>query len=152
MLSELFGRTQFSSGTLPLLAIGRDVPTGVFRLRGGKLHMDWQIRDSHPYYEGVLREMRRLARELDGDLIEAPFSTLSRAVTVHPLGGCAMGRNADEGVVDAFGEVFNYPGLYVADGAVMPGPVGTNPAFTIAALADRFADHLIRRARSGEMV
>ena len=51
-----------------------------------------------------------------------------------------MGRDADEGVVDPYGNVFGYPGLHIADGSVMPGPVGPNPSFTIAALADRFAD------------
>jgi cholesterol oxidase len=45
----------------------------------------------------------------------------------------------------AAGEVFGYPGLYVADGSVMPGPVGANPALTIAALADRFADGILAR-------
>jgi cholesterol oxidase len=46
-------------------------------------------------------------------------------------------------VVDSRGGVFNYPGVYVADGSVMPGPVGPNPSFTIAALSDRFADRVI---------
>jgi cholesterol oxidase len=59
-----------------------------------------------------------------------------------------MGRDEREGVVDACGEVFNYPGLYVADGSVMPGPVGPNPSLTIAALADRFADRLLEGDRS----
>ena len=54
-----------------------------------------------------------------------------------------MGRNEGEGVVDAHGQVFGYPGLYVADGSVMPGPVGANPSLTIAALADRFAGRII---------
>jgi cholesterol oxidase len=65
-------------------------------------------------------------------------------ITVHPLGGCPMGEHEGEGVVSPFGQVFNYPGLYVADGSVMPGPVGPNPALTIAALADRFADHIVQ--------
>jgi cholesterol oxidase len=30
------------------------------------------------------------------------------------------------------------------DGSVMPGPVGPNPSLTIAALADRFADPIIK--------
>jgi cholesterol oxidase len=59
-----------------------------------------------------------------------------------------MGRDEREGVVDPYGEVFNYPGLYVADGSVMPGPVGPNPSLTIAALADRFADRLLEGDRS----
>jgi cholesterol oxidase len=57
--------------------------------------------------------------------------------------------------------VFDHPGLHVADGSVMPGPVGPNPSLTIAALADRFADallegaeeprrHPVRRAGSAE--
>ena len=54
-----------------------------------------------------------------------------------------MGRNKDEGVVDSHGEVFDYPGFFVADGSVMPGPVGPNPSLTIAALSDRFAEKVI---------
>jgi cholesterol oxidase len=68
---------------------------------------------------------------------------LNRVISVHPLGGCPMGRDESEGVVGSDGEVFGYPGLYVADGSVMPGPVGANPCLTIAALADRFSDHII---------
>ena len=64
-------------------------------------------------------------------------------ITVHPLGGCSTGRHAGEGVVDDYGEVFNYPGLTVADGSVMPGPIGPNPSLTIAALANRLADRII---------
>jgi choline dehydrogenase-like flavoprotein len=61
----------------------------------------------------------------------------------HPLGGCPMASSPQYGVVDAFGEVFGHPGLYIADGSVMPGPVGPNPSLTIAALADRFADRIL---------
>jgi cholesterol oxidase len=54
-----------------------------------------------------------------------------------------FGESSTEGVVDPYGKVFNYDRLYVADGSVMPGPVGPNPSLTIAALADRFADRVI---------
>jgi cholesterol oxidase len=57
-----------------------------------------------------------------------------------------MGSTPEQGVVDEWGEVFNYPNLYVADGSVMPGPVGANPSLTIAALADRFAGRIIEKA------
>ena len=45
------------------------------------------------------------------------------------------------------GNVFGHPGLHIADGSVMPGPTGPNPSFTIAALADRFADQIIEPDR-----
>jgi cholesterol oxidase len=66
-----------------------------------------------------------------------------RFITVHPLGGAAMGRHPGEGVSDAYGEVFDHPGLYIADGAVMPGPVGANPSLTIAAMADRMSTRML---------
>jgi len=59
------------------------------------------------------------------------------------LEGSPMAANDTDGVVDVDGEVFHYPGLYVVDGAAMPGPVGPNPSFTIAAFADHVADGIL---------
>ncbi len=69
----------------------------------------------------------------------------ARSAAAHPVGGCAMAEHPRDGVVDTWGEVFGRPGLFVADGSVMPGPVGPNPSFTIAAVADRFAERMIER-------
>jgi hypothetical protein len=44
------------------------------------------------------------------------------------------------GVVNHRGEVFGYPNLYVADGAIIPEAIGLNPSRTIAALAERIAE------------
>ena len=66
---------------------------------------------------------------------------MNKLITVHPLGGCPMGENAAEGVVNVKGEVFGYEGgLYVADGAIVPTALGVNPAFTIAALSEMIAE------------
>ena len=57
------------------------------------------------------------------------------------------------GVAGPYGEVFGEPGLHVAGGSVMPGPVGANPSLTIAALADRCADRMVGAApRAQELV
>ena len=81
-------------------------------------------------------------------LMEATFADnptwyLRRFVTVHPIGGCPMGRSEADGVVNEFGEVFNYPGFYITDGSVVPGPVGPNPSLTIAAIANRCAESIL---------
>ena len=142
-VSELLGDTDLSAGVLPLLGMGRDIPDGNMKLRGSKLDVDWRKRKSGPYFDRVRDTSRRVARELGADFRDNPIWYLDRVVTVHPLGGCPMGRDEREGVVGPYGEVFNYSGLYVADGSVMPGPVGPNPSLTIAALADRFAERLL---------
>ncbi len=129
---------------LPLLGMGRDVADGLMTVgRNERLDIDWDMRSSRPLFDRMEATMRGLALEMGGELTESPLSMLKRVVTVHPLGGCPMGTDSSDGVVDPHGEVFGYPGLYVADGAVMPGPVGPNPSLTIAALANRFADRMI---------
>jgi cholesterol oxidase len=56
--------------------------------------------------------------------------------TAHILGGCPIGKDASEGVIDASFQVHHYPGLYVVDGSVMPANPGVNPSLTITALAE----------------
>jgi cholesterol oxidase len=68
-------------------------------------------------------------------------------MTVHPLGGCAMGDDAGTGVTDHKCRVFDttpgrsgdavHEGLYVCDGSSLPCPVGVHPLLTITAVAER---------------
>jgi cholesterol oxidase len=132
----------FSSGSvLPLLGMGLDTPGGAMTLRDGFLELDWNRNDSRGYLDRVQMTMARVATELGAKFLADPISRFhGKLITVHAVGGCAMANDPRDGVVDVNGEVFGYPGFTIADGSVMPGPVGPNPSFTIAALADRFAD------------
>jgi len=144
LFSALFGDGNLTRSCLPLLGMGRDVPSGHFTLNdGGFLDLDWSLAASNPYFERVRDTMRAVSTALDGTFQDDPTWYLSRLITVHPLGGCPMGKDPAEGVVSNNGEVFGYPGLYIADGSALPGPVGANPSLTIAACADRFADRLL---------
>jgi cholesterol oxidase len=62
---------------------------------------------------------------------------LNTPSTAHILGGCGIGADEQSGVIDTRHEVFNYPGLYVADGSVIPANLGVNPSLTITAMAER---------------
>jgi cholesterol oxidase len=73
------------------------------------------------------------------------WSLIGQPSAPHNLGGCHMGSSRAEGVVDADGRVFDYPGLHVLDGSVVPGAVGVNPSHTIAAVAERCIEATIRR-------
>jgi len=137
-----------SSSTLPVLTMGRDVPDGIMSLRKGDLELDWTTHTSDAYFDRVQTTLARIAHALGGRYSNTPLWLFKRVITVHPLGGSPMGRDRDEGVVDSFGEVFGYPGLYVADGSVMPGPVGPNPSLTIAAFADRLSTAVLSRTGS----
>jgi len=147
-LAALLGPGTRSSTTLPLLGMGRDVPNGrMWLCDDGLLENDWTTDASWRYFERVREVMKQMSDVWgSGHFQDDPLWYLRRIVTVHPLGGCPMGTSRDEGVVDPYGEVFGHDGLYVADGSVMPGPVGANPSLTIAALADRFADRIVERA------
>lgn len=145
VVSNAIGDARLSGSTLPLLGMGRDIPDGNMSLsEKGFLELDWRKRKSGPYFDRVRGAARELAEVMGAEkFVDNPLWYLRRVITVHPLGGCPMGRTPEEGVVDSTGQVFGHPGLYVADGSVMPGPVGANPSLTIAALAERFARSLV---------
>ena len=143
----------FASGcATPLLGMGRDLPDGVMRLREGFLDVDWTTKTSQDYFDRVRATMADISASLGGRFVANPLSRLHRVVTVHPLGGAPMGRDRNSGVVDQQGEVFGHPGLYVADGAAMPGPVGANPCLTIAAWADRLSERLLESTAASRVV
>ncbi|HEY3904624.1 MAG TPA: GMC family oxidoreductase [Streptosporangiaceae bacterium] len=144
-ISELIGPDALSVSSMPLLGMGRDTPDGTLWLRGDQLDLAWSTATSEAYFERVTETMRRIAAVLGAHYVGNPMWLRKRIVTAHPVGGAPMGHNRSVGVCDAYGEVFGHPGLYIADAAVMPGPVGANPSMTIAALADRMCTRLLEQ-------
>ncbi|MCB9451558.1 MAG: GMC family oxidoreductase [Anaerolineaceae bacterium] len=90
--------------------------------------------------QGITRDFAARSNGIPQDSI--PETLLGIPTTAHILGGCPVGISEADGVVDAFGEVFNYPGLYVADGSIMPANPGINPSLTITALAEHIMSHI----------
>jgi cholesterol oxidase len=66
--------------------------------------------------------------------------TNSTIVPLSPLGGALMGDACDH-----LGQVYGYKNLFAIDGSLLPGSAATvNPAFTIAANAERIMETLVR--------
>ena len=101
------------------------------------LQLKWDPSRSQKVIDSILKIHHKLS-EVNGGRLE-PLPVMA---TVHPLGGCKMGNNFNDGVVNHCGEVFGYQNLYVADGSIVPKAIGRNPSMTIGALAERVA-HLI---------
>jgi gluconate 2-dehydrogenase alpha chain len=68
----------------------------------------------------------------------------------HDLGGCRMGIDPADSVVDPELRVHDTPGLYVFSGAVFPSCPGINPTLTMWALMYRAAERLVARRRAGD--
>lgn len=145
-VAKLLGGGRVSSNAMPVLAMGRDIPDGVMRLRNGDLEVNWNTQSSKAYFNRVEQTLGDIASALEGQLLNPLLQLFKRVITVHPLGGAPMATNDREGVINSDGEVFHYPGLYVVDGAAMPGPVGANPSLTIAAFADHVAGGIVANA------
>lgn len=59
-------------------------------------------------------------------------------LTYHPLGGAVLNKATDN-----YGRLHGYSGLYVIDGALIPGNTSVNPFVTITALAERNIERII---------
>ncbi len=59
-------------------------------------------------------------------------------LTYHPLGGAVLNKATDN-----YGRLHGYTGLYVIDGALIPGNTTVNPFVTITALAERNIDNIL---------
>ncbi len=60
--------------------------------------------------------------------------------TAHILGGAAMGRDAESGVIDKNNKVFGYENMYVCDGSMISANPGVNPSLSITAISERAMD------------
>jgi cholesterol oxidase len=131
------------------LGAGMDAADGELSLerhllrKTSTLALRWTPEQSLAVVDAIMAMHRRMTEATQGHLQpNAGWSLFKNLVTLHPLGGCRMGGDADTGVVNHLGEVFGYPRLFVADGAIIPTAIGRNPSHTIAALAERIARHI----------
>jgi len=137
--------------TLLFLLMGHDGARGTVELDGrGQARVRWPDLHRLPLFDAENELARALAERLRGLFVKDPLDTrvfMNNLITVHPLGGCAMGANG-AAAVDHAGRVRAddgsvQPGLYAADASVIPTSLGVNPLWTITALAERIAAHVV---------
>jgi choline dehydrogenase-like flavoprotein len=74
-----------------------------------------------------------------------PSAGALRLEAFHPMGTARMDASPDRGVVATDGAVHGAPGLYIADGSLLPSSIGVNPMMTIIAMASRVARQMADR-------
>jgi enediyne biosynthesis protein E9 len=80
----------------------------------------------------------------------AKFLKLSEthgAYCAHPLGGARMAESKDLGAVNHLCEAFDNEGLFCIDSSCVPTSFSVNPSLSIAAISERAAEGIVRRAR-----
>lgn len=131
---------------LPYLGMGTDAADGRMEIADGNLQIHWNNRRSRAMFGEMEAALKELSKAIGGDYMTSVLWgwPWRRLLTAHPLGGCVMSDNPNDGVVNEFGEVWNYPNLYVSDGSIIPTALSVNPSATISALSERIADHLVK--------
>lgn len=129
------------------LIMSHDDSDGRLVLNDTTVNVEWPGVGDKPVFKRDSDFMQKVTAANGGTYIPNPLWTEAlnnNLVTVHPLGGCCMGKDAENGVVDHRGRVYSgtagtdiHAGLYAVDGSVLSRSVGVNPLLTISALAER---------------
>lgn len=135
-------------------AVSHDSASGRFALEDNQLALAWENAKDEPVYAKLDAILSELVTKSGGKYVKNPLAGTvmgHQPATAHPLGGCGMGRDRSDGVVDHKCRVFSgaagsgdtavHDGLYVIDGAVVPRSLGVNPLLTITALSERAMLH-----------
>jgi choline dehydrogenase-like flavoprotein len=141
--------------TQTYLVMSVDDSAGSLGLEDDRLTITWAQAGEQSTLRRDDDRMREAAEAIEAQYFSDPLWSRQlgrKLITVHPIGGCGMGDDAQTGVVDDSGRVFAgtsgsavHPGLYVCDGAVLPAAVGVNPLLTITAIAERMVEKLTQR-------
>lgn len=147
---------------LIFLTMGYDSSSGVMSLTvNDQVSIAFPNLASEKGHESSKQIVSSVAEDLKGKFLQNPRVKYKMPflnsgdgvpVTVHALGGCSMGNDSSNGVINSAGQVFAgdsndkqaiYPGLYVTCGAALPTAVGANPLLTISAFAERVAAYML---------
>jgi cholesterol oxidase len=117
--------------------------------------LSWPGAKDEPVYERLGAALSKISEHVGGSYVQNPLAGTvmgQQPATAHPLGGCGMGSERGDGVVNHKGQVFDagagqdstaiHRGLYVIDGSIIPRSLGVNPLLTITALAERAMLHM----------
>ncbi len=90
----------------------------------------------------MLAMCERIAAAAGFDVVLRSPEPLAPGLTAHETGTARMGDDPASSVVNAYGQTWDVPNLYVTDGAVFPTSGCQNPTLTMMAITSRACDHI----------
>lgn len=96
-------------------------------------------------YQHAIGQMNRIMEAMGGK----PEHVVSD--TAHLMGGCRMGNDPAQSVVNEFGQSHDIPNLFIAGASTFVTSGGSNPTNTVMALAARTADKLVEAMRQRDV-
>lgn len=98
---------------------------------------DHQHKKVPAYIEVGQDVMNRYSHLVKGISVNSSYEVLfNLPSTAHILGGCPMGKNPTEGVVNERFQLNGYENCYVLDASVISANLGVNPSLTITAISE----------------
>jgi len=151
--------TDTSDGTIKLQDSWKNNPNRDMNVLN-VINVNFDLNKLVPLFNKMRTSMDRIAKHV-GEKGSSSFSTPlwdpgdiggNSTIVLHNLGGCRMGKDRNDGVVDSQGRVYNgtgaaltetYSEFYVADGGIVPTSLGVNSSLTISALAFKIAKDIV---------
>lgn len=107
----------------------------------GKVDLNWQTAWKQPSID-MAKSIFDKINSKEGTIYRTDLFGTNKIwgdhLTYHPLGGAVLNKATDN-----YGRLRGYAGLYVIDGALIPGNTSVNPFVTITALAERNIEKII---------
>lgn len=107
----------------------------------GKVDLSWQTswkQDSINMAKTIFDKINSKEGTIYRTDLFGGYKIWQDGLTYHPLGGAVLDKATDN-----YGRLHGYDGLYVIDGALIPGNTTVNPFVTITALAERNIDNIL---------
>ncbi|MGW6409129.1 GMC oxidoreductase [Streptomyces vinaceus] len=112
-----------------------------YNAASGNVDLNWQTAWKQPSID-MAKTIFDKINSKEGTIYRTDLFGLNKIwgdhLTYHPLGGAVLNKATDN-----YGRLHGYTGLYVIDGALIPGNTSVNPFVTITALAERNIEKII---------
>ncbi len=131
-----------------MVGMAEALPMAENRITLGREKTSWGTRTTHVTHrhDGAALAAWQRMRDQGAELMNAAGAAESwtgQMFSAHLLGGTIMGADPGKSVTDNYGRVHGIENLYVAGASLFPTGGAVNPTFTLLALADRTAEHIL---------